>query len=325
MEKNHFKIKSITDLETALVGDIVPESDFCSLTPGGKFVQLEHVEVEEKTFDYKVKPGIWSIKSIDHDLTLIKTKFSKEAILDEFVHTETITSTVEKFFNKLHVYKEFGIDVPKRGILLYGAPGCGKSSAIKKVAEQYARQKSTAVILWATDKLNSSDVKDFISSFKYIGVDKLILIAEDIGGVEIDQVKIQSQSSLLALLDNQEQTFSIPVAIIATTNYPEVFMGSLTNRPGRFDTKIEVGYPSSSERAKLLEFYLKDKATDELQEKIKQKKYIEFSTAHIKETVLRSAIFEIPVAEAMDQILEEIKQYKDLFQKKTKLGIGNDF
>jgi len=40
---------------------------------------------------------------------------------------------------------------------------------------------------------------------EYDGVDKLILVVEDIGGVEQKEVSRPSDSSLLSLLDNQKK------------------------------------------------------------------------------------------------------------------------
>jgi AAA+ superfamily predicted ATPase len=323
---NYFKLKARINLDELPLDSIVNESDFALMSPSGQFVQFEHIAEDKARPPYIVEPGIFSIIEKGDDLALEKTSFVKETILTSFCHTEKLSNKISSFFNKFHVYKKYGIEVPKRGMLLYGPPGTGKTSSIKLVANNYAADGKTSVVVWQTDKIGAGDVKSFVKTFEYKGVEKLILIAEDLGGVEIDEVKVKSQSSLLSLLDNQEKTFSIPVLILATTNHPEIFNGNLTNRPGRFSDKIEVGYPDSAARKDLFKFYLKDKVTEELLEKIGQKKYEKFSPAHLQEIMLRSEIYDLSIEASIDEIVEEIHKYEKMFQdKKRVLGINSDY
>jgi SpoVK/Ycf46/Vps4 family AAA+-type ATPase len=180
----------------------------------------------------------------------------------------------------------------------------------------------TAIILWPTDKIDPHDVKEFIKSFRYKDVEKFILIAEDLGGVEVDEVKVKSYSSLLALLDNQEQAFKVPTIIVATTNHPEVFLGNITNRPGRFSDKIEVGYPDKEARIELCKFFLNEKASEDVLEEVAKKKYAEFSPAHIQEIALRADLYDLSIVDSMKQINDEIAQFKKMFTKKKEVGIN---
>lgn len=318
---SHFIVKKITDLSTSKVGDVLPESDYSAVTPDNKFVQLEYVK-DDKGRNREVTPGIFTIFPTQAGMILEKTNFIKDEILHEFVHTKDIETRIECFFSKLHIYKKYGIEVPKRNVLLYGPPGSGKSTALNKVANKYAADGKTLVVMYPTDKIDSYDVKTFIKSFVYKDIERLILIVEDIGGVEIDQVKMKSDSSLLSLLDNQEKTFKIPTLIIATTNFPEIFLGNLTNRPGRFDDKIEVGYPSGAQRKKLLAFFTSNTADENAMKLMGDKKTQEFSPAHIKEVVIRSEIYDKNQAEVIEEILNEIALYKKEFSKRSSSGIG---
>jgi SpoVK/Ycf46/Vps4 family AAA+-type ATPase len=259
-------------------------------------------------------------------LKLEPTEFSDDKLLNEFIHTQNISDKINCFFTKLHVYAKHGIAVPKRAMLLYGPAGTGKTSASLKVAKDYVKDGKTAVIVWATDKIDPYEVKDFFKSFEYIGVEKIILIMEDIGGVEADQVRMKSTSSLLSLLDNQEKAFKIATFIIATTNHPENFLGNLTNRPGRFDDKVAVDFPSGEERSALLKFFMTDTPDDGVLETIKHKKYTEFSPAHLKEVVIRADLYGKTLVETVEQIQKEIDLFKKAFEKnKGKLGIEPDY
>lgn len=320
---SHFVVKKITAINELKIGDEIPESDYSAITPDNKFLQLEYKETEDKTA-VEVTPGIYTLTPVISGLELQKTSFVKDSILEEFVHTKDIEERINCFFSRLHVYHKHGIEVPKRNVLLYGPPGSGKSTALIKIANKYNQDGKTVVVIYPTDKIDSYEVKNFIKRVSYVGAEKLILVVEDIGGVEIDQVKMRSDSSLLSLLDNQEKTFKIPTLVIATTNFPEIFLGNLTNRPGRFDDKIEVGYPDGEQRKKLLLFFTQNTASEEALSLIKEKKTLEFSPAHIKEAVIRSEIYDKPLHIVIEEMLKEIELYKKAFSKKRSVGLLDD-
>lgn len=318
----YFRVKSKKTLHEMQIGEKLPESDFACVS-GDQFVQLEYVEESTKSEPYKVKPGIWTIKKGGGRLVLQETEFNNDQILETFAKTAQLTELIDKFKNRLHVYAKRKIDVPKRVYLLYGPAGTGKSEALKLISLKYAKEGSTAIIFWKTDVIDPYEVKEFVKTFDYKGVKFLIVIAEDIGGVEVDQVRIKSESSLLSLLDNQEKAFRIPTLIIPTTNYPENLLENIANRPKRVDRKIKFDYPTPKERQQLLKFYDTDNvATEEILEQIAQKKYNSFTPAHISEIFLRSDLEDISIKESIDSIQEEIDYFNQLFQNKIKLGIA---
>lgn len=317
-----FKVKSVTKIDSLNQGDSLPESDY-AINSKDNFIQFEYVEEEQGAQAYIVTPGIFSIKRDGIKLTLEKSSFVKDEILDSFVHTKDIESKIDCFFNKFDVYKKYGIEIPKRNILLYGPPGTGKSTAISKIANKYVADNKTLVLIYQTDSFDASEIKDFIKSFDYKKVEKQILIMEDIGGMEVDQVRVRSDSSLLSLLDNNEKAFKIPTLVISTTNHPEVFLGNLTNRPGRFDDKIEVGFPKAEQRIGLLEFFLKEPPSLSIKTLLGHAKYNEFSPAHIKECVIRSAIYDKDLEVVIKEMKEEIDYYKEAFQKKKSMGFSD--
>jgi len=317
-KNNHFKVSKVTDLSNASVGDIIPCSDFTCVS-GDKLVQLEYIEEETKEYQ-PVKPGLYSIQDRMNVMYLEPTKFSEETLLESFVQTQKITYAVNRFFNKLYVYKKRGKAVPARNILIWGPPGTGKSSAISQALKTYIQDGKSAVLLWYTDQHGADDIKEFIKSFKYEGVERLIVVAEDIGGVEVEQAKMNSLPSLLSLLDNKEMIFTVPTMIIGTTNFPESLLGNITNRPGRFSDKIHLDYPDGESRKELLKFYLKEKATPELLDKIAGKKFKEFSAAHIEEIDFRAELDDMSVSAAIDSIQKEIEEYNKMFTQKSTIG-----
>jgi SpoVK/Ycf46/Vps4 family AAA+-type ATPase len=320
----HFKLKNKVKLSDITEDTIITESDYATITPEGLFVQLEYFDEDDSLIEPTiVKPGIHTIVKTMAGLKLTPTEFNKDTILESFVYTKEIEERIDTFFSKVDTYHRYGFEIAKRGMLLYGPPGSGKSTVLNKVSRRYGADGKTAVLVWSTDKFDAGSVKDFIKSFQYQGVERLILIAEDIGGVEVSNARIQSESSLLSLLDNQEKTFRISTMIIGTTNYPENFMGNLTNRPNRFDDKINVGFPPASARIELLKFFDKDNlANQDAVELIGSKKCEEFTPSHIREAIIRSAIFDKDVTSTINEMLNDIKKFKNAFEDKKSMGMG---
>ena len=317
-----FTLKSIKSLNSPSSDLILEESDF-SLLVGEDFLQFDYVKDENEIETYEVQPGIYSISSRNRKLLLEETSFVKDSILNDLISTVHIENAVNTFTSNIHLYKEFGIEVAKRSILIYGPQGTGKTTAISKIIDQYGNDGKTAVVVWHTAKWESGEVKGFIKSFVYTnGVERLILVAEDLGGIESDKTDINSDSSLLSLLDNQEKTFTIPTIIIATTNFPEMFMANITNRPGRFDDKIEVGFPNSENRGKLLEFYSKDRCTEDALDYLKSERCENFSAAHIREGYIRSRLKNIPLLDSLKELSSEIEKFNSGFKKTKRTGIG---
>jgi predicted AAA+ superfamily ATPase len=317
----HFKFLKATDYSSIKEGTEIPESDL-SIQANETFYQFKyHEEDENRHMTYDVHPGIYSILKTSAGYSLKKTEFTNDSILDEFVNTKNIEDIVDCFFTNLHLYAEFGIEVPKRGVLLYGPAGSGKTTALNKSIQKYAKDGKTLVVVWHTSKYEAHEVQDFVKSFKYNNIDKIILICEDLGGMENDGVRMRSDSSLLSLLDNQEKTFALPVMIIATTNYPENFAENLMNRSGRFDDKIKVGYPEAEARRSLLKFFSKDTADEQSLNLMASDKCKEFPPSHIRESYIRSRLRSKSLFDTISDMVKEIETYKKGFSNQKNLGI----
>jgi len=316
---SHFTLLKKTVLHLLDTETSIPESDY-TVVDQGVMYQFKYEESKEKEYSkYNVSSGIWKIVKTSAGPVLEPTAFANDTILENFVNTTKIEEAVDCFFNNLNLYKEFGVEIPKRGILLFGPPGGGKSTALSKCIHKYNDTK-TAIIIWHTASIEAGTVKDFIQSFNYIGVEKIILIAEDLGGVSNPNTRIASDSSLLSLLDNQEKTFTIPVMIIGTTNFPENFASNLTDRDGRFDDVLEIGLLSAEARVELLKFFSKNTAPTEALDLIASKKCDKFVPSRIRAVYQDSRLKNKTIVQIITEKLEGAKQYEKGFTKTKSVG-----
>lgn len=313
--KGHFKVKKITQFAELKEGEEIslPESDLC-FQDGSKVYQFEFIEPEDKR-KYVIEPGIFSFADSTAGIQLSKMELRERNLLDTAMSTQLIIKEAKTFFSRLHVYEKLKRP-KKRGVLLYSAPGMGKTSAIEKFChDAMIEDPGTVVLIWPTSEIEPDSVARFLSQNSDYDekCTRLVLIIEDIGGFEHEGGPSRAgvTSGLLNLLDGVGLTFRLPTFIIATTNHPENLLSSLANRPGRFDLMIELMPLSKEERVRLLEFVCKREVTKDEKAAISLKGTEKFSIAHIEEVVIRAELHD----KTFKQVVEELVKHAELFNK----------
>ena len=226
----------------------------------------------------------------------------KKITIDELYHLpsdelQDMIEDIEKFWNRKEKYKEYNY-VHKRGILLYGDPGNGKSGIIQ-LCTKYLIEDMNGIVI----NLSNGDQIDYyqhlIGPLREIEPDTpLIVILEDIDGIAGEGS--WSTSMLLNLLDGIKQIDN--VVYLATTNYPEKLEERITNRPSRFDRRYEIEMPSD----KVREAYIKNKLTPEEILSINLEEWIEktkgLSLAHMRELVISVCAMGNTFDDTMDRL-----------------------
>jgi len=141
-----------------------------------------------------------------------------------------IEQQTDHFFRSAAMYK--GMDIPyRRGLLFAGAPGTGKTMAIRHLVRQsYRQHKTRAYYLSVNRRTDDNDIRVFFGNAQHNSKPILLIIEE------IDSLFHEcgvSRSNLLAKLDGLSPLNG--VMLIATTNNPERVDTALLHRPSRFD------------------------------------------------------------------------------------------
>lgn len=196
----------------------------------------------------------------------VKTCFDDVAGAEEA--KEEMTEVVE-FLKNPEKFVKMGAKIP-RGVLLYGAPGTGKTLMAKAVAGE------------AGVPFFSISGSDFVEMFVGVGAARVRDLFEQAKKTapcivfidEIDAVGRQRGAGLGGGHDEREQTlnqllvemdgFSTNEGIIvmASTNRPDILDPALL-RPGRFDRHILIDRPDVKGREAILQVHVKDKPLEE--------------------------------------------------------------
>lgn len=322
-----FYLKKVTQLNGDIKEAFLPESDLC-IQEGDKLYQFEYKR-EESQKNVVVKPGIYNLVKTPFGIDVEHMDFVERKLLNSITNTSMILREADFFFDNLAIYDELQ-QPKKRGVLLYGTPGQGKSCSIIEAAKILKSKDTNSVIInWPTAELDAAHVFKFFTSYSQYAPEcsKLILIIEDIGGGSHEGYARRDEvsSSLLNLLDGINNVFKIPTLILSTTNHPENLMASLANRPGRFDMMLEILPPSYEERVNLMEFLAKRPLKDDEKEalgNIQNKGVENFSIAHLQEIVIRSRLHNKTLDEVVKELIKHAENFKSDFVKQKKTGFG---
>lgn len=159
----------------------------------------------------------------------------EDVFLAEHIKRDIFRSIDEFFKADGRFFKDYGLPY-KRGILLYGSPGNGKTTLVKSIT---GSTKAPVVYWQITEFTGSHSIQEVFSIVTRLA--PAILVIED-----IDSMPEYTRSVFLNTLDGAQSREGL--FIIGTTNYPQKIDPALINRAGRFDRAYEIPAPSQSVR-----------------------------------------------------------------------------
>jgi SpoVK/Ycf46/Vps4 family AAA+-type ATPase len=187
------------------------------------------------------------------------------------------------FFASREVYERYRIPW-KRGVILIGPPGNGKTHTVKaliNLSKQPCLYVKTFTAWWGTDEDRIREV--FVRARK---TTPSIVVLEDLDSL-IDK---DNRAFFLNELDGFAANTG--VVILATTNHPEKLDPAILDRPSRFDRKYFFDMPAAPERRAYIESWNRSLEPDLQVSEPTISKAVEatdgFSYAYLKELLVSS-------------------------------------
>lgn len=217
---------------------------------------------------------------------------------------EALRSDLTQFFARREVYRQYGVPW-KRGILLIGPPGNGKTHTVKALCNALGVPALYLRSLEPRGMFGSEH--EAISQVFAVARQSApcLLVLEDLDAL----LKPTNRSFFLNELDGFAENAG--VCVVATTNYPERLDPAILERPSRFDRKYHFALPATLERAGFLRLW-NEKQTGALRLTESGLEAVAvategFSFAYLKELCLAATMAWINVGEgtAMDTIALE--------------------
>lgn len=211
------------------------------------------------------------------DIPIASIEWSDIVLPHDFL--EAIKRNIASFFESGEQYKRLGIP-HRRGLLLAGPPGCGKSMTLRALAYHTPAKFFTVL---GKANIDDSDIQETINMAARCS--PAVVLFEDLD--KLLEAKDVSLSYFLNLLDGLKLLNG--VLVIATCNEPEKLDPALLYRPSRFDRVWTFPLPGRELRLALLrkrgQGYFSDVAMQEAAEKSQG-----FSMAYVQEIVVNALL-----------------------------------
>lgn len=215
---------------------------------------------------------------------------------------EEMHRDLKQFLESRDLYERYGVPW-KRGILLTGPPGNGKTHAIKALVNDL---KETTLYVKSFQSQHGTDQSNIAKVFQRArATAPCLLILEDLDSL----ITNKNRSFFLNELDGFAGNAGI--IVLATTNHPEKLDPAIVDRPSRFDRKYHFELPAIAERRAYLKLWISNWEAEmrptEAGLEATAAGTDGFSFAYIKELLVSALMrwINLPQGSAMDAVLAE--------------------
>lgn len=245
-------------------------------------------------------PGIYTLDIEDgHKLYTPVSAPSDQAVDLPGLPSKYLLDQIKLFWSRADRYEKYHL-LQKRGILLYGEPGCGKTSIINLLSKDLI---DIGGVIFLVDDFATASI--CIQHFRSVEKDRPIMtLLEDIEGIFKGDQGNREVKAALSLLDGQDQVNNI--VHIATTNQPEDLADRFIKRPGRFDLVIGIHAPQADTRRAYLQYVCRNQIPNpELEALVEKTEGL--SLAYLREIASTYLCLDIPIDETLTRLQKNFK------------------
>lgn len=266
-------------------------------------------------------PGVYSsyISGLTGDRIFTKSNVSSDSVFElPGLPIKYILDQVQVFWSKAAAYEKYGF-LQKRGILMYGPPGCGKSSIVGLLRKSVL--DLGGIVFVPESGVGFGNLSGTLAAFRELEPNRPIMtLVEDIetllessNGSNV----AESEKAALALYDGENQINN--VIHIATTNKPDAVADRFIRRPGRFDVVIGIHSPTRETRDAYLQTICNGHLTDAQRKNILDQTD-GLSLAYMREIASTYLVLGVPLEETIARLRMQAK--KKFSSSKTGFTIG---
>lgn len=292
--------------EFAVVPNEPEEAEACTLWIQDKDYFIPDISIQ---IHDALPSGVYRMEFIDRDWRAHRTTVNTDELY-AFSNscTAQVLEEVNAFWDKQELYKQFKV-AHKRGILLCGAPGCGKTSIIQLLVKQIVEQQNGLVFM-ASNRDEFTGLKHMLAAtIRQIEKTRpIITIIED-----VDQL-IEGLGGDAPVLDFLDGSDSIENHLVILTSNNTTSLSEALLRPSRIDLIYEIPNPTKETR---LEYFKKKEIDPEIITEV-VKLTEGFSFAELKETFIAIKVLGKSVLETVKRIKEPFTS-KDYLRKTKKI------
>jgi transitional endoplasmic reticulum ATPase len=179
-----------------------------------------------------------------HDLwKAVRDSSWDDVIMDAKVKQDLIEN-VQGFFDNRELYRKYSVGW-RRGIILHGVPGNGKTISIKALMQYLSKLEEPIPSLYVKSLQNKCDMPQWSVAAIFEKARKMapcLLVFEDLDSLIVDKVR----SYFLNEVDGLESNDGI--LMIGSTNHLNRLDPAISKRPSRFDRKYHFRVPSRENR-----------------------------------------------------------------------------
>jgi AAA+ superfamily predicted ATPase len=191
---------------------------------------------------------------VNRDLRTVRSRMSERSWSDVIPHEHARAELdfIAASIRNREMLKAEGLSI-KRGLLLSGPPGDGKSTAIECFVNGIAGE-ATIIIVEAIDHIRAVYHLAQMLAPTVVILEDLDLLTKNRQDPYAFAGKDDVTGELLQVLSGGSAYGDI--VTIATTNHPEAIDEALAKRAGRFDAHVRMGYPTDADKQRVLNLYL---------------------------------------------------------------------